>query len=86
MSPIDEQNQRVADKLRLSVNEVMMHRAALSEALELTMIRAIFADKLNEALTEQLRKLRKATPAETQKIQGHADGLESAITQINEKL
>jgi hypothetical protein len=86
VSPIDEQNQRIAEKLRLSVNEVMTHRAALSEALELTVIRAIFADKLNEALTEQLRKLRKASPSETQKVQGHADGLEAAITQINEKL
>lgn len=85
MTAKEEQIQRVANAIGMSVGEIIPRMESLRGSPEEIILKALFSDRINILFQEHLRKLRKADD-NFQKEQGFLDGLDAANTQINEKL
>lgn len=86
MTPAEDQINRVSAKLGMPFTEFAARLESLRGTVEETILKALFTDRIGIVFDEHLRKFRKASSSDWQKEQGFLDGLDAAITQINEKL
>lgn len=86
MTSAEEQVHRVSAKIGMPPTEFAARLESLRGTIEETILKALFTDRIGIVFEEHLRKFRKASSDDWQKEQGFLDGIDSAITQINEKL
>lgn len=83
--PPDNAIDRIAAKLNTTPEQVLFYLSRFNEGPVAGIVRALYIDRIETFVTESVRKLRKLPPEETRYTQGLADGLELAITQINDQ-
>lgn len=86
MTPEDESNVRVSAKTGIHPQQVAQILAQFGDTAEFAVVRAKFEDRIQMFMDERIKRLRNIAPEELKYVQGVADGLALAITQIQEKL
>lgn len=79
-------DQRAAEALQMLPEQVGIFRGEWERTPMSNVVKALMTEKLKDALSEKLAKLRRCEPEETKGLQGAADALEMAISVVNSKL